>query len=157
MVFILLFLLFQVIRVRQYGSTIALSVEHTKRKFNKVVWEKDGTKLKSKKKKFDIDHDLPRSTTLILHDVTEKDSAIYQCILRSKNDVECSDLTSIGKSFLCLNEIKHTLIDCLYVRIFLFFLSIFNVLIIIHILRLFILVLNYCTKPKVKFFSFSFH
>lgn len=111
MVFMLLFLMFQVIRVRQYGSTIALSVEHINRKFNKVIWEKDGTKLKSKKKKFDIDHDLPRSTTLILHDVTEKDSAIYQCILRSKNDVECSDLTSIGKSFLCLNYIKQTLID----------------------------------------------
>uniref|UniRef100_K1RFL5 Ig-like domain-containing protein n=1 Tax=Magallana gigas TaxID=29159 RepID=K1RFL5_MAGGI len=93
-----------VIRVRQYGSTIALSVEHTYRKFNKVVWEKDGTKLKSKKKKFDIDHDLPRSTTLILHDVTEKDSAIYQCILRSKNDVECSDLTSIEFNTIKLNK-----------------------------------------------------
>lgn len=70
-------------------------MEHINRKVNKVIWEKDGTKLKSKKKKFNIDHDLPRSTTLILHDVTEKDSAIYQCILRSENDVECSDLTSI--------------------------------------------------------------
>lgn len=93
-----------VIRVRQYGSTIALSVEHINRKFSKVIWEKDGTKLKSKKKKFDIDHDLPRSTTLILHDVTEKDSAIYQCILRSKNDVECSDLTSIEFNTIKLNK-----------------------------------------------------
>lgn len=64
-----------------------------------MIWEKDGAKVKPKKKKFDIDHDLPRSTTLILHDVTEKDSAIYQCILRSENVVECSDLTSIGKSY----------------------------------------------------------
>lgn len=82
-----------VIRVRQYGSTVALSVEHINRKFKKVIWEKDGVKLKSKKRKFDIDHNLPRSTALVLHDVAEKDSAIYQCFLRSENDVECSDPT----------------------------------------------------------------
>lgn len=93
-----------VIRVRQYGSTIALSVEQINRKFNKVIWEKDGAKLKSKKKKFDIDHDLPRSTTLILHDVREKDSAIYQCILKTENVVECSDLTSIEFNTIKLNK-----------------------------------------------------
>lgn len=61
-----------------------------------MKWERDGTKLISRERKFDIDHDLPRSTTLVLHDVTEKDSGTYQCFLRFENEVEYSDPTLIG-------------------------------------------------------------
>eukprot|EP00105_Crassostrea_gigas_P016575 XP_011434011.1 PREDICTED: uncharacterized protein LOC105332952 [Crassostrea gigas] len=93
-----------VIRVRQHGSLIALSVEHINRKFNKVNWERDGTKLISRERKFDIDHDLPRSTTLVLHDVTEKDSGTYQCFLRFENEVEYSDPTLIEFHTIKLNK-----------------------------------------------------
>lgn len=52
-------------------------MEYINRKFNKVIWEKDGIKFKFKKKKFDIDYDLLWLIILILYDVIEKDSVIY--------------------------------------------------------------------------------
>ncbi|XP_062603054.1 uncharacterized protein LOC134264786 isoform X2 [Saccostrea cucullata] len=72
-----------VVRVRQYGNNVALTIDDIDRRFDKVTWERNGAKIETNNQKFHIIVDLPNVVSLVIHDVTVNDSATYQCILKS--------------------------------------------------------------------------
>ncbi|XP_062572374.1 uncharacterized protein LOC134234341 isoform X2 [Saccostrea cucullata] len=82
-----------VVRVRQYGNHVALTIDDIDRRFDKVTWERNGAKIGTNNQKFHIIVDLPNVVSLVIHDVTVNDSATYQCILKSGSKMERSELT----------------------------------------------------------------
>ncbi|XP_061171206.1 uncharacterized protein LOC133180749 [Saccostrea echinata] len=108
-----------VVRVRQYGNNVALTIDDIDRRFDKVTWERNGEKIGHNNQKFHILLDLPNVVSLVIHDVTINDSATYQCILKSGSDMERSELTVlelcpiklIGPTFQIKTELTRTQIQ----------------------------------------------
>ena len=81
---------------------MTMTIDGINKRYNKVVWRKDGEKINPNERRIDIIHDLPKSTSLVIYDVSRADSATYQCILKARSEVECSDLTMLGRLFVSL-------------------------------------------------------